>query len=173
MGATEVAAALPPLNWLDVGEPPREVVDRRRRRARTVRTYGSVLGGLVIGGMAGWAATTLWPGSDSWTVSASLLLFLAVAVPVGIGSFAFDWWFFPKLDKATSLQVRRVGVSMTKLYVERTSGEVSDWPLKRVLLSRQEVTPGWYAVGLPVGQAVLTFHVPALVASSIRSAMPG
>jgi hypothetical protein len=157
-----------PLSWETMGEPPAEVEAWKTERMRRVRSVGGVIGGFVIGGMAGLASNAILSGTGSFTWNYPL--FFAVAVPVGVGEYFFSGWFLPRIARATQLQVRRVAISTEQLHLEQASGKIVEWPLKRVRVSDKPVAGGWYVVSLPAGRTNLSFWVPAMLASSIRAA---
>lgn len=158
-----------PLNWQTIGETPAEVVKWKTERMRKVRFAGGVMGGFLVGGLAGFASNAIASGpvSFSW----NYLLFFAVGIPVGIGDYLFfTGWFLPRLAQASQLQVRRVAISTEKLHLEQVSGKIVEWPLKGVRVSDKSLAGGWYVVSLPAGRTSLSFWAPPIVASSIRAA---
>ncbi len=157
------------LYWLDIGELPAEVKVWRANRMKNAQSIGGVGGALLIGGFAGFASNAIWsgPGSFAW----NLPLFFAVAVPVGIGEFFFMRWFLPWVARTTQYQVRRVAISTESLRLEKVSGQIVAWPLKRVRVSVKSPAAGWYVVSMPTTWTSLSFWAPPTVASSIRAAL--
>jgi hypothetical protein len=171
----DIAAALPDpstqsFNWIEVGEAPAAIEQWRAARLRRIRPISSVVGGLLIGGLAGFAGVTVWPGAMAWPLRTEAELFLAVAVPVGVFEFFFNRWFLEWSARVHELHVRRLAIFDGKLYLEQASGRTSQWPLKQVRVSKDAVAGGWYSVGLGGGRATLTFYVPPPAAATIASA---
>lgn len=171
----DVNAALPsvssqPLDWIEVGEVPAAVDQWRTARLRRIQPISSVLGGLFLGGVAGYSAVNVWPGATAWPLRADAELFLAVAVPVGVFEFFFNRWFLGWIARVSELHVRRFAIYDGKLHLEQDSGRISRWPLKQVRVSKGAVAGGWYSVGIAAGRVTLTFYVPPLVATTIVNA---
>lgn len=156
--------------WLDVGEPPPEVEASSRARLKKARSLGSTLSGVLVGGLAGVAALTTWPGALSWPIAQESELYAVFAVPVGVASFAGNWWMIPRYARATPMPVRRVALSEGKLYMEEASGRTSDASIYRVGLSTEPIARDWYAVTLFTPRPPRRFYVPTQVASAIRAA---
>jgi hypothetical protein len=160
----------PPLYWIEVGEPPVEVDEWRAARLRKVRLISSVSGGVLLGGLAGFAGVTVWPGAMTWSFRTEAGLFLSIAIPVGIFEFFFSRWFLGWYARVSVLHVRRLAIFDGKLHIEQVSGRTSQWPLKQIWVSKDPVGGGWYSVGLAAGRASLSIYVPPLVAAAIATA---
>jgi len=164
------SAAAPSLNWLEIGDIPFAVKTWQASRMKKVLSFGGVGIGLLIGTLAGFASNSITsgPGPFSWNFP----LFFAVGVPVGLGSFAFNRWFLPRIARASQYQVRRVAISAENLHIEQATGRIVEWPLNGIRVSSDSPAGGWYVVSLPAGRTSLSFWAPPMVASSIRAAVP-
>lgn len=155
---------------MELGAPPAAVDEWLARRMKFVLSVMAPVGAVVIGVLAGLASNDLWPNTGSFTWD--LPLFIAVAVAVGIGEFAFLRWFFPRLARATQYRVRRVAVSDGNLLIEQDSGTLLEWPIKIVRVSKGPLVGGWFVVSRPAGRVNESFWAPLAVATAIRAALP-
>jgi len=165
--------ASPPLSaiiWLPVGEPPEPVRAVRRAQSRKFFKVGYAIFPAVIGGVAGFAATTLLSGTGSFPSGGWLEVFFGVGIPVGIAEIFFFRWFGGWLEKNLLYHPRRLGFLEGKLHIELESGQTIRYPLKNVIVSEKPVADTWYGVSLPAGKFVPMFYAPMDVASAIRSA---
>ncbi|MCI4351989.1 MAG: hypothetical protein L3K14_01180 [Thermoplasmata archaeon] len=105
---------------------------------------GSVLGGFLSGGFAGFAAVNVWPGASSWPFTVKMELFLGIAIPVGVAEFFINRCIIPLLARASLLRVRRVAIFDGKLYLDQFSGASTERPLKQVSVSKEAIAGGWY-----------------------------
>lgn len=112
---------IPPMNWIDIGEPPAEIEAWRAARIKRLLPIGSVLGGAFVGTLAGYAGVTIWPGALSWPLVREVELFLAVAVPVGIADLLAKantglWRIMEEIDAGVSIAA--LGVSVYEILSE-------------------------------------------------------
>jgi len=163
--------ARPLLNWMEIGDRPVAVAEWEARRFAVVQRIGSWVGGFVFGGVVGLLASYLVYGRGFWPPN--LPIFFAAGVPVGIGEFFFTRWFLLNIARAANLRAKRVAISGPLLHIELIAGNVVEWPLKSVHVSKDPIAGGWYTVSLPAGRTSLSFWAPPLIATSIRNAAPG
>ena len=171
---TERATAPPAsLNWVEIGNRPPELERWRDVRFQAFRRYGGVLGGILIGGLAGLVAVVVWASPMSWSLTQDLGVWVVVAIPVGIAEFFVFGWLLGVIVRASTYDVRRVAISGDRLYVEQASGRTFNEAVAKFRVSTKAVAGGWYAVSLPGGRSSTTFYVPGLVAESIVAARTG
>jgi len=158
-------------DWIDIGEPSAAVEAVQTARMRRILPFASIGGGLIFGGIAGFAATTLWAGVGTWSIVQQVELFIAVAGPVGIAEFFLNRWMVPWLAARARLQVRRISVFDGKLHIEQLARKPIVVPLKRVRVSDKPTADDWFSVSLLGGQFSPYFFVPNLAASRLKSAI--
>lgn len=170
---TGVAGGLSPqpVNWMEVGEPPTEVMAWRAARLAKAQTYGGLLIGLFIGGAAGFIVLLYWPGAASWSIVSRAELFVAVGIPIGVAEFFVNRVLLTMISRATLLHIRRLAIFDGKVYMERVVGGTIERPVKDVRVSKTSVVAGWYVVSLPAGRSSLAFFVPPLVGTALNSSL--
>ncbi len=171
MQAPTTSTQLQSMAWIDVGEPPAAVLAWRAARLKKAQSFGGLLIGVLIGGLAGFLVVARWPGAQSWSWATEVALFLAAAVPVGVAEFFVNRWMLARTARRNLLHVRRMAIVAGQLHLDQVSGAPVERPLKQVHISKDAIAGGWYVVSLLAGRTALVFFVPPLAASTLTSAM--
>jgi hypothetical protein len=171
ISVSKTAGALPlgSLSWVEVGEPPASIAAWRAARFKRLAPIIGAIGGVLIGGVGGFAVATIWPGALGWTLTSRFELFLGVALPVGVAEYFTNQWLLAYVANATNLHVRRLAVFNARVYLELSSGGTLDRPLMEARVSHAPIADGWFSVSLPAGRTSLTFYVPGPVAALLTS----
>jgi hypothetical protein len=163
----------PLLLWVDVGPPPAAVRAWSLHRLAGLRRYGAAGGALVVGGIVGYVATIVWPGSPPWPSALWIEAFLGVGVPVAVADWFWSRWLFGFLFAHAVLDVRRLAIAAGTVHVEQTKGAVLEIPARRLGVSVAPVAADWHQVSWAAGRVTLSFFVPARVAAQLRGAQTG
>lgn len=159
-------------DWIDVGQPPSAVLEWKNARLKRFTPLFAALGAAIIGPLAGFAATALWPGAQSWSLNTRLELFAGVAIVVAAAEFVGNLRLIPWIARLSTMNLRRVAISGEDLHVELVTGRPFDYPLKRLSVSREPIASGWYSISMQFGKVTATAFVPPAVQRAIAERLP-
>jgi hypothetical protein len=161
----------PGLDWKEVGTPPAETQRFATARfARFRRIFGPVssLGFAVVMGVVVWEV--LAPDSG-WGFDIQVAAALVVAALAGIGTYFFFGGYGAMIQKAGSMEARRIAWSDGTLHVELPTGQTFTRELAKVGLADTPAPGGWYSMTLSSGRFFAVFYLPPEVAEGLKAAL--